>query len=76
MNYEKNKEALENLLEKFDSTETLKESLELYEKGIKLAAQCMKELNDLKGKFEALNADFETMNPVETDEDYEEESED
>lgn len=60
MSYEKNAEKLEQIVKKLDNEKiTLEESLKLYADGIRTAKDCLKELNDLKGQFELLNADMQ-----------------
>lgn len=62
MSYEKNAEKLEQIVKKLDNEKiTLEESLKLYADGIKTAKDCLKELNDLKGQFELLNADMQKI---------------
>jgi exodeoxyribonuclease VII small subunit len=62
MSYEKNAQKLEQIVKKLDSEKiTLEESLKLYADGIKTAKDCLKELNELKGQFELLNADMQKI---------------
>ncbi|MDD4316159.1 MAG: exodeoxyribonuclease VII small subunit [Clostridia bacterium] len=62
MSYEKNVEKLEQIVKKLDNEKvTLEESLKLYSDGIRMAKDCLKELNDLKGQFELLNADMQKI---------------
>lgn len=62
MTYEDSKKKLENIVSKLDQNKlTLKESLELYEKGIAVAKDCIDSLNEMKGKMEILNADLEKI---------------
>ncbi len=62
MSYEKNAEKLEQIVKKLDNEKiTLEESLKLYADGIRTAKDCLKELNDLKGQFELLNADMQKI---------------
>lgn len=62
MSYEKNAEKLEQIVKKLDNEKiTLEESLKLYADGIKTAKDCLKELNELKGQFELLNADMQKI---------------
>lgn len=62
MSYEKNAEKLEQIVKKLDNEKiTLEESLKLYADGINTAKDCLKELNELKGQFELLNADMQKI---------------
>lgn len=62
MSYEKKVEKLEGIVKKLDKEKiSLEESLKMYADGIMLTKECLKELNELKGKFELLNADMEKI---------------
>lgn len=62
MSYQKNIERLESIVKKLDNADVnLEESLSLYADGIKIAKESIKELNELKGQFELLNADMQKI---------------
>jgi len=66
MNYEKNVKELENIVEKMSSEKlSMEEGLALYEKGIALATESLKELNEVKGKIEILNKRLEDLEAAE-----------
>lgn len=73
MNYEKNVRELEEIVKKLSNEKlSMEEGLSLYEKGIALAGESLKELTTVKGKIEILNKkleDLESMSEVEIDED-------
>lgn len=72
MSYEKNKKTLEEIVNKLSSENiSIKESLALYEKGIKTASECLNELNNLKAGLTMLNADMEKLNLDEGEENEE-----
>ena len=75
MNYENNVKELEKIVEKLSSEKIgLEEGLKLYEQGIKLAQESLKELSSVKGKIEVLNKqleELEAFDEVEEDEDDE-----
>ena len=72
MNYEKNVKELEKIVEKMSSEKlSIEEGLALYEKGIALASESLKELNEVKGKIEILNKkleDLEASDEIDIDE--------
>lgn len=66
MSYEKKVEKLEGIVKKLDTEKiSLEESLKMYAEGIKLTKDCLKELGELKGQFELLNADMEKIEIIE-----------
>ena len=53
---------LKSITEKLEQDETsLDESLVLFDKGVALAKECYKTLNDTKGKITVLKKDLEVM---------------
>lgn len=55
MEFEKVLQELEEIAKKMeDKTTTLDESLELFDKGVKKSSECIKVLNETKGKAELL----------------------
>lgn len=73
MNYEKNIKELEKIVQKLsDEKMSVEQGLELYERGIELAKDSLKELNGVKGKIEVLNKELEKLEA----EDEEEEDDD
>lgn len=62
MDYEKNLEKLENIVKLLENEKlNIEESLKLYDEGITRAKACIKDLNNMKGKFELLNKDLEEI---------------
>lgn len=67
MNYEKNAKELEQIIKKLSEEKIgVEEGLNLYEQGLKLAKESIKELNEAKGKMEILNKELEKIQ-VETE---------
>ncbi len=67
MNYEKNAKELEQIIKKLSEEKIgVEEGLNLYEQGLKLAKESIKELNEAKGKMEILNKELEKLQ-VETE---------
>lgn len=67
MNYEKNAKELEQIIKKLSEEKIgVEEGLNLYEQGLKLAKDSIKELNEAKGKMEILNKELEKLQ-VETE---------
>ena len=62
MNYENNVKELEKIVEKLSSEKiSVEEGLKLYEEGIRLAQESLKELSSVKGKIEVLNKRLEEL---------------
>ncbi len=63
MNFEKDLEALEKIVEKLESdTLGIEESLALYNEAIALGKKCAVAIKESKGKLELLNADLSRIN--------------
>lgn len=79
MNYEKSVRELQEIVEKLSTEKiSVEEGLALYEKGIALAMESLKELNEVKGKIEILNKkleDLESMEEIEVDDDDDDDDE-
>lgn len=72
MNYEKNIKELERITKKLSGEKMgIEEGLTLFEQGIVLAKDSLKELKELKGKMEILNKEMASLmdgvEPEETD---------
>ncbi len=62
MNYEKNAKELEQIIKKLSEEKIgVEEGLALYGRGLELAKESIKELNEAKGKMEVLNKDLEKL---------------
>lgn len=62
MDYESNVKELDKIVKKLsDEKLGVTEGLELYEKGISIAKECLKSLNEIKGKMEVLNKELESL---------------
>lgn len=73
MLYEKNIKELESIVKKLsDEKMSVEEGLTLYEKGIALAKESLKELNTAKGKMEVLNKELAELEAESGDDDYDE----
>ena len=72
MNYEKNAKELEQIIKKLSEEKIgVEEGLNLYEQGLKLAKESIKELNEAKGKMEILNKELEKLQvETEVDDDW------
>ncbi len=63
MNFEKDLETLEKIVEKLESdTLGIEESLALYNEAIALGKKCAVAIKESKGKLELLNADLSRIN--------------
>lgn len=73
MKYENNIKELESIVKKLsDEKMSVEEGLALYEKGIDLAKESLKELNTAKGKMEVLNKELAALEAEYGDDDYDE----
>ena len=72
MNYQKNAKELEQIIKKLSEEKIgVEEGLNLYEQGLKLAKESIKELNEAKGKMEILNKELEKLQvETEVDDDW------
>jgi len=62
MDYENNVKELERIIKALSNEKLgVTEGLALYEKGIALASECLKSLNEIKGKMEILNNRLEQL---------------
>lgn len=62
MTFEENLNAISEITKKLEgNTLTLEESVELYQKGIKLSAECARQLSDAKLKIQKHEEDKEQM---------------
>lgn len=69
MNYENSVKELEKIVKALSEEKTgVQEGLELYEKGISIASECLKSLDAVKGKMEVLNKQLEALE-IEAEED-------
>ncbi len=68
MDYESKVKELEEIIKQLSDEKTgIGDSLKLYEKGIALASECLKSLDEIKGKMNILNKQLESLN-VDTEE--------
>lgn len=66
MEFEKVLKDLEDIAKKMeDKDTTLDESLELFEKGVKKSSECIKTLNESKGKAELLMKELDSITKLE-----------
>lgn len=62
MNYEKNAKELDQIIKKLSEEKIgVEEGLTLYGRGLELAKESIKELNEAKGKMEILNKELEKL---------------
>lgn len=62
INFEKTLAELETIVTKMESKDTnLDDSLELFNRGVKLSSSCMEKLNETKGKVELLVKELESI---------------
>lgn len=63
MNFEKDLEKLEKIVEKLENeTLSIEDSLKLYNEAINLGKKCVTAIKESKGKLELLNADLSRIN--------------
>ena len=66
MEFEKVLQELEEIAKKMDDNQTtLDESLALFDKGVKKSSECLKVLNETKGKAELLIKELDGMTKTE-----------
>ena len=62
MNLDENLNKIEDIVTSMEKPDiTIEEGLSLYEQGVKLAKECLTELNNVKGKVTAIKKDLEVF---------------